>query len=259
MRSEVEQLLIEDSIEKKKTGRGIYGRASRLGFIKGGVKTQYDFMGRKEKKLLNGDVKVYNLYEKIENLPTYEQMKTMDVDKARQIIEYVKKNNSQRAIAKAWGITQSTVSLFYKRVGVSQKDKKNIQEEKPTKLKFKGIEKFPTREKFFSLKKKNQLKTLDIGYTQFSDTEIANHWGMKEDVLHKTLLFHELPIRKEFNTSKQTEQTEQTEQIKKSNNFNCAIDCDSICGEELNERLISISSIGLKSRKYKVSILIEEL
>ena len=73
----IERLLREDIIEKKRTGRGAFsmrGKGVKHG-ISGAFRTPSYFMSNKEKKLLNGEVETFNMYETI--LP-YEEFKLKD-------------------------------------------------------------------------------------------------------------------------------------------------------------------------------------
>jgi len=63
----IERLLREDIQEKKKTGRGAFsmrGKGVKHGFS-GALKTPYYYMSNKEKKKLDGEVKVSNMYETV--------------------------------------------------------------------------------------------------------------------------------------------------------------------------------------------------
>lgn len=70
-KSEITKMLEKENREKKRTAIGVFKRASRRGYLRGGMKTPYDFMTKAEKDCLNGEVVCYNL----NNLPGGDKMK----------------------------------------------------------------------------------------------------------------------------------------------------------------------------------------
>lgn len=67
MNREIERMFKEEIKEKRKTGSGSFhkrGKGVKHGFS-GALKTPYYYMSNKEKKKLNGEVEVFNLYETI--------------------------------------------------------------------------------------------------------------------------------------------------------------------------------------------------
>jgi hypothetical protein len=66
---EIEKMFKDDIREKKKTGTGAFhqrGKGVKHG-LSGALRTPYHFMKTKEKKKLDGEVEVYNMYETILN------------------------------------------------------------------------------------------------------------------------------------------------------------------------------------------------
>lgn len=102
----IERLLKEDSREKKKIGRGVFNRASRKGFIKGGVKTPYDYMNRYERNQLNSEEEVYNMYKEV--IPYEDFKKLDDEDKARVYDEY-RKRFTPADLAEKWGVKRQVI------------------------------------------------------------------------------------------------------------------------------------------------------
>ena len=97
----IEKIFMDDIRQKKRTARGVYGRASRRGYIKGGVKTQWDYMTRKEKNKLNGDVKVYNMYEKyneIESVPQIREIERMEYTGRVGLYKFLKSHYSNKIL-----------------------------------------------------------------------------------------------------------------------------------------------------------------
>ena len=66
--NEIERLFNDDIREKKKAGRGAFaktGKGSERAGVKGGLKTPYSFMTTRERKKLNGEVRITQMYETI--------------------------------------------------------------------------------------------------------------------------------------------------------------------------------------------------
>lgn len=119
--NDIEYIFRSDSIEKKRVGVGVYNRASRRGYV-GTVRTQVDYLKGKAKKeyMGNGEIKVYNFYDDIRNLPTREQFGIMEPEKAKKILEYVKEKHTIATIAKKWGCVGGTVYTTLYKYGVME-------------------------------------------------------------------------------------------------------------------------------------------
>lgn len=117
---EIEKMFTKEIIDKKRTGRGVYNRASRRGYT-GTVRTHVDFLKGKAKKeyMGNGEVRRMNMYSDLTNLPTVEEMQDMDIEKVKNILTECKKKNTSKSIAEKLGY-KSTGSLYhiYERYGV---------------------------------------------------------------------------------------------------------------------------------------------
>lgn len=106
-----EKMFNNEVREKKRTATGVFHRASRRGYVKGGVRTQVDFLRGKEKKayIKGGEIKVSNLYDVLENVPTIEELDKMEYEVAKKIIERAKMNFSTLKLKKHWGVTSYTM------------------------------------------------------------------------------------------------------------------------------------------------------
>lgn len=89
----IERLLREDIIEKKRTGRGAFsmrGKGVKHG-ISGAFRTPSYFMTNKEKKLLNGEVETFNMYTTILKMDEFklkdEEMQRTLLTKWREIYD----------------------------------------------------------------------------------------------------------------------------------------------------------------------------
>lgn len=124
---EIERMFNSESYGKKKIGRGVYNRASRKGFIRGGVKTQYDYMSTKERKKLNGEIRVSNMYSDLSNLPTLEEIKKMDKEKGHNILSTARENNTSKAIMEKLGISSGSLYGLYDKFNVYYPKRKKKQ------------------------------------------------------------------------------------------------------------------------------------
>lgn len=132
----VEFILKQDSREKKRTGIGVYKRASRRGYCRGGVRTQSDFLSAKEKKSLNGEVRVYSMYNDLKNLPSIEELRVMmkeKPEKAKIILTETKKNFTQKQLCTFWGLSNGAMYHYYDKLGVDYKKKGQARKDKGTK------------------------------------------------------------------------------------------------------------------------------
>lgn len=132
----VEFILKQDSREKKRAGIGVYKRASRLGYCRGGVRTQSDFLSKKEKDKLNGEVVVYSMYSDLKNVPNLSELKELiikDPAKAKIILEETKKNFTQNKLREHWGVSAGWLYFNYDKLDVKyeKKSKKSKAKKEP--------------------------------------------------------------------------------------------------------------------------------
>lgn len=119
--NEIELMLKLDNRNKRRVGSGVFHRASRLGFIRGGVKTQYDYLTRKEKKQLNGEVIVSNMYSDLANVPSLEELQAMEIKDSQNIMKVLMRLHSKSKIQKHWGITPSKFYGFLVKIGLYER------------------------------------------------------------------------------------------------------------------------------------------
>lgn len=120
--NDVEYLLKMDTRDKKRTGIGVFNRASRRGYT-GTVRTQVDYLKGKAKKeyMKNGEVRVSSIYDDINNIPSKKDFKSMDYEKGKKILTYIKSRYTSKELAKHWGIANSSVFTLYYKFGVIEK------------------------------------------------------------------------------------------------------------------------------------------
>lgn len=223
--NEYEQEFYNDVRDKKRTATGVYHRASRRGYV-GAVKTQSDFLTTKEKKKLNGIVRVYNMYDKysdVNNLPKkreFMQMSKENPTELKKILEVAKKHNSTSTIFKAIGISNGTLYNVYDRVGIAYNKGRRC---KNTEIKNEAVNK----DNIF-------LQESSVSSTDNIDLNSNETKILKErlDLIEKTICKN-----KEFSLSINIESDRQ----------------------HIEDRIIALSSILLDNVKYKFTLNIEEI
>lgn len=104
-----------DCAEKKRVARGSANRRSHVG--RGGrMKTPSDYMTKKERDKMNGEVKRYSMAHPMK----WAQFKQMPDDIKREYIASImdKFNPTQAAVAEMLGVTQRTLSSLYTALGI---------------------------------------------------------------------------------------------------------------------------------------------
>lgn len=104
-----------DCAEKKRVARGSANRRSHAG--KGGrMKMPSDYMTKKERDKMNGEVKRYSMAHPMK----WAQFKQMPDDIKREYIASItdKFNPTQAAVAEMLGVTQRTLSSLYTALGI---------------------------------------------------------------------------------------------------------------------------------------------
>ena len=100
----IERLLREDIIEKKRTGRGAFsmrGKGVKHG-ISGAFRTPSYFMTNKEKKLLNGEVEVHNMYTTVLKM---DEFRTKDEEMQRTLLTKWREIYDNAHIKKEMGLS----------------------------------------------------------------------------------------------------------------------------------------------------------
>ena len=208
MRKEnIERIFNQDSREKKRTGANITKRASRRGYCRGGVKFPSDYLSRKEKRKLNGEVKVYSKYENLNNLPRNiaEVFKGKSNEEIKDILTKIKEKNTIAEICLHFKFTAGTLSYYLYKYGVNERkkrsEKKSGLEEMSHIPSWSEIQKMPVEKQFtvcFNAKE------------QFGTTKLCKHWGKSSTLIHK--LFTSLGIY-EAQKKKQIEKVDFKEDI----------------------------------------------
>lgn len=111
--SQIEKMFKNDSKKMKNIGCGVYKRASRKGFLRGGMKTPYDFMSAKERRNLNGEVTTYMMFEQdINYVKNKDDFMAMDKDDRLDYFKRALAKHKVRGLCQHWKI--STATLYNK-------------------------------------------------------------------------------------------------------------------------------------------------
>lgn len=251
MKEDIERIFITDVIEKKKSGRGIFNRASRKGYIKGGVKTPSDFLTRKEIKKLNGEVVISNMYseyDKIENCNLNEILSKSE-NEIKGILSYIKNNHTGNKISKQFGVSIGKLYSVYEKYGVYKKESKKETIKK---------------EYINFISKEELMKLSDYEKGKYFKGLINRGYKIREIIFYYNLTLNFVnKCNKIYNHSNDEEVLEKMVNIedKKKEEFTgLYLTFNGVCEkEELSNRLLSIDSITVDNKKYEIKIELKEL
>lgn len=130
MGEDIEKIFKNEVREKKTTGYGASKRASRKKGFKGTMKMPFDLLSNKEKRelLKGGEIVEYNMYEKLENLPSKDKILNMPPEMAYQILTVAKSKFSSKEISKKLGYSSNSgVFSLFKKFKVAPYDDPNYK------------------------------------------------------------------------------------------------------------------------------------
>ena len=105
--SEITDMFYDECADRKRTARGAFNKRTHNG-KRGGVKFPSDYLSKKEKNKLNGEIKVYKMNEPI----TYAEFKEYPDDLKKQYVNNLREkfDVSDTAIAEMMGINKRTLN-----------------------------------------------------------------------------------------------------------------------------------------------------
>lgn len=105
--SEITDMFYDECADRKRTARGAFNKRTHNG-KRGGVKFPSDYLSKKEKSKMNGEIKVYKMNEPI----TYAEFKEYPDDLKKQYVNNLREkfDVSDTAIAEMMGINNRTLS-----------------------------------------------------------------------------------------------------------------------------------------------------
>jgi len=106
-------IFLTDAAEKKKTARAIRN-TNRTG--KGPIRFPSDYMTKKERDAMNGEVATYNLHRPMK----WKEFMSMPMDLQKQYIEWLDQvfDVGDNTLASMFGVSQNTINLRRKTLGV---------------------------------------------------------------------------------------------------------------------------------------------
>lgn len=107
---DIERLLREDSIEKRKAGRGESHRASRKKGFKGSVKFPVDLLRGKERRKYMGE-------ETTLRIVTFQEYKDSEKEQQIKMMRNLLEKYSRKELAEIWGISLRTLQAYLAQLG----------------------------------------------------------------------------------------------------------------------------------------------
>lgn len=199
--NDIESIFTNDSRSKKRIGSNVTKRASRRGYIRGGVRTQSDFLTPKQRKALNGEVRVRSMYEDINKLPKWEELMAMPDEKQKEIFKKAKENQTGSKLQKYWSVSSGKLYGYYAKYNLYEKKttaKPNIA--KGNKKHYKTIDEVPTYKEFLDMDRGNRTLVLTQIRDTFSMQSLRKYWNISQGGLYNQL--YTLGIVKKGETGK---------------------------------------------------------
>ena len=291
MSENIERIFNQDNRNKKMASYGAMKRKATRGTSRKAIKFPSDFLSTKEKKALNGEVKVYNKYSILKNLPNSiaDLIKDKSDEEVKNIFNIMKDNNKQKDIAKHFGITTGTLSYYLYKYGCVIRHRRIKLLEEGAERMYKNIEDVPSWEQIKAMPVEKQFIACLEAKESFGTTKLKKHWGKASSTIHSlfsSLGIYEaqkdkrpevIPVEKNVEPV-QTIKTpvtnisdEKLDKILEAlNNLNSdeniqyhknifSINLNGVFGkEELENKLLSLSGIMESGKKYKFNLMISE-
>lgn len=299
MNTNIEKLFNDEIRSKKRTASGIYHRASRRGYIKGGVKTQSDFMTRKEKNKLNGKVKVYNMYDKynvIENVPNISEIEKLPENEKINLYKFLKFTYKNKVLQEHWNISSGSLyNNIYKKYGLYSIKQRKIKKDSKDYV-YKSINDVPSINEIMDMSKTKIIGILTTVKCEFTTIAICEHWNISKPKLYQMYKEYgitksrsnkniEQPVsknssvieienedikmdndEKQFNIDQFIRDYQKSIELKEnniSNEINNTIFSIKFNGEyskdSIENKLLSISKILEENKNYKINFLLQEI
>ena len=114
--SEITDMFYDECADRKRTARGAFNKRTHNG-KRGGVKFPSDYLSKKEKNKMNGEIKVYKMNEPI----TYAEFKEYPDDLKKQYVNNLREkfDVSDTAIAEMMGVNNKTLNKLLNNINAS--------------------------------------------------------------------------------------------------------------------------------------------
>ena len=224
----IEKIFREDLIEKKRIALGASHRASSKRGFKGPIKFQVDLLkGNKRKEYIKGsEIKMSNLYDKLENVPSLEEIEKMGEEKARNILITLRTKHKTSDLAKHWGVKAWVIT------------QKLVKKYNLPKLR--------------SNEKQSRYYNKKMIVTNPSSIKKTNNNELEKQKMELTNFSHMIK-------NGITAILEKVDNTKENSNGLFLKISGEYSGEELSSRLLSLTELAEKSLFYELNITIKEL
>ncbi|MGD2351943.1 hypothetical protein ACP8H2_09350 [Bacillus subtilis] len=171
----IKRMFYQEVRDKKRIGTNIFSRVStRKGGSNQALRTPYLYMSNKERRQLNGEVKVTSMKDII----GYKEFKLKDSEEQKRLLTYWRNHYSSSEIKEKLGISSKT---YYKLINVLDVPKIRYNSHKLITLTDEEIEKYSkvliNFDKFRKLPIELKLHFLDIYVNEFGSVKaLSEHW-----------------------------------------------------------------------------------
>lgn len=106
---EIERIFSNEVRDKKRIANGILCKTGKRGYI-GRMKTTADLLKANDKRgykeyIKGGSIKLSNMYNKLENVPSFKSFSSMENNKALELYSILRKFHTVTVLKKYWGIS----------------------------------------------------------------------------------------------------------------------------------------------------------
>ena len=194
----IEKIFNQDSRGKKRIGANVSKRASRRGYIRGGIRTQSDFLTPKQKRALNGEVKIVgNIYEDINKVPSWNEILKMEEQKQYELMKTLKSLHSSNALRLYFKIGTGTLYKLYENLGIHKPrgGRKPMTKKKLESKVYTDISQVPSFQEFLDMDRGTRIELLKQLRKDTSMEKLRKHWKISQGKLYKYLYDYGIVVR----------------------------------------------------------------
>lgn len=184
---DIEKIFRQDSIGKKRIGINVTKRASRRGYIRGEVRTQSDFLTAKQKRALNGEVKIVdNIYKDINKVPSWKEILEMDEEKQYKLMKTLRGLHSSNSLRLYFGIGTGTLYNKFTDLGLHQQKGEVKKMAKKGEI-YKTIEDVPSFNEFLDMDRGGRINLLIQLRKDIAMNRLRKYWNISQGKLYSYL------------------------------------------------------------------------
>lgn len=185
--NDVERIFLEESRSKKRDGYGAMKRKATRGSSRKALKFPSDFLTAKQKREMNGEIIVSSMYKDINKIPSWEEIKEMDSEKATNILKTTKSLHSGTKLQAYWGIRPATHYALLEKLGLHTPKPKPINKPKRGSSVYKTLDEVVSYDQFLDMDLGKRIEILTVLKNEFSLSAIKRHWGISQGTLYTHL------------------------------------------------------------------------